>query len=226
MEPDLKRLIDVVLSVVFLIVLSPVLVLAALAVLVDLGSPVIFRQSRAGKDGRAFEIIKFRTMRDGPGSDAERVTRLGHWLRLTSIDELPELVNVILGDMSLVGPRPHLLSDLKGYSTRQRRRLAMRPGMTGLAQVNGRNAIGRDKKIALDLAYIRDRSIWLDLAIMAKTVPVVLIRAGRDKAAGAGLNTAPLWPRLPNPMVLFWILVEPIGIEPTTSSLRTTRSPN
>ena len=186
-EPDLKRAFDIVLSTVLLVVLSPILVITALVVLIDLGSPVIFRQPRAGKDGRTFNIIKFKTMRDGPGADADRVTALGRWLRLSSIDELPELVNVLVGEMSLVGPRPHLVSDKNRYSARQMRRLSVRPGMTGLAQVNGRNSIAWEKKIALDLAYLRDHSLWLDLAIIAKTIPVVLLRARRDKAAGDGL---------------------------------------
>lgn len=192
----MKRLFDVCFSLIFLILLAPLLFVTGLLILIDLGSPVIFRQKRAGRDGRVFEIIKFRTMRDGEGTDAERVTWLGHWLRLTSIDELPELVNVLVGDMSLVGPRPHIASDARTYSRRQRARLSMRPGMTGLAQVNGRNAIARDRKIAFDLAYIRDHSLWLDLRIMAKTVPVVLLRAGRDKAAGDALCPSMLWPDL------------------------------
>ena len=202
----MKRLFDVCLSLIFLILLAPLLILTAMLILIDLGSPVIFRQRRAGRDGQVFEIIKFRTMRDGDGTDAERVTRLGHWLRLTSIDELPELVNVLFGEMSLVGPRPHMVAGARRYSRRQMARLSVRPGMTGLAQVNGRNAISHDRKIALDLAYIRDHSLWLDLQIMAKTVPVVLLRAGRDKAAGDALCPSMLWPdvsRWPSALVLF-----------------------
>lgn len=179
-----KRMFDVVVSTTGLIVLLPVLVMLALLVRHQMGAPVLFRQTRPGLDGRPFEMIKFRTMRaadDGHGlplSDAERLTSFGRWLRATSLDELPELWNVLTGDMSLVGPRPLLMEYLPLYSPEQQRRHEVRPGVTGWAQVNGRNAISWEEKFVLDVWYIDNRSFWLDLKILVLTVKRILKRDG------------------------------------------------
>jgi len=179
-----KRLMDVVVSTAALIVLFPLLAVLAVVVRRRMGAPVLFRQTRPGLDGRPFEMIKFRTMRDAhdehghPLSDAERLTAFGRWLRATSLDELPELWNVLKGDMSLVGPRPLLMDYLPLYSPEQMRRHEVRPGVTGWAQVNGRNAIGWEEKFALDVWYIDNRSFWLDLKILLLTVKRILRRDG------------------------------------------------
>jgi sugar transferase EpsL len=179
-----KRLFDVAVVVV----LAPVwlLVLAVVALLVHqrLGSPVLFRQVRPGQFGRPFTLIKFRTMRDAvdaagqPLADAQRLTAFGRTLRASSLDELPELWNVLTGDMSLVGPRPLLMSYLPLYSPEQMRRHAVRPGITGWAQVNGRNALNWPERFALDTWYVDNRSLWLDLRILAITAAKVLRRDG------------------------------------------------
>ena len=175
----MKRLVDIVVSLVALLLLSPVIVLVAVAVAAKLGRPVLFRQVRPGLDGKPFTMLKFRTMTDARGPDgsllpdADRLTSLGKWLRRTSIDELPELLNVVRGDMSLVGPRPLLVEYLPLYSSEQARRHEVRPGITGWAQVNGRNAVTWDEKFALDVWYVDHRSIRLDLEILAKTVQQV-----------------------------------------------------
>jgi lipopolysaccharide/colanic/teichoic acid biosynthesis glycosyltransferase len=175
---------DVVTSTTGLIVLLPVLVMLALLVRHQMGAPVLFRQTRPGLDGCPFEMIKFRTMRNAydkhglPLSDAERLTSFGRWLRATSLDELPELWNVVTGDMSLVGPRPLLMDYLPLYSPEQQRRHEVRPGVTGWAQVNGRNAISWEEKFALDVWYIDNRSFWLDLKILVLTVKRILKRDG------------------------------------------------
>ena len=175
---------DVVVSTAALIVLFPLLAVLAVVVRRRMGAPVLFRQTRPGLDGRPFEMIKFRTMRDAhdehghPLSDAERLTAFGRWLRATSLDELPELWNVLKGDMSLVGPRPLLMDYLPLYSPEQMRRHEVRPGVTGWAQVNGRNAIGWEEKFALDVWYIDNRSFWLDLKILLLTVKRILRRDG------------------------------------------------
>lgn len=179
-----KRLFDVVVSTTALIVLLPVLAILAGLVRLRMGAPVLFRQTRPGLDGRPFEMIKFRTMRAAhdrhgiPLADAERLTPFGRWLRATSLDELPELWNVAKGDMSLVGPRPLLMEYLPLYSPEQRRRHDVRPGVTGWAQVNGRNAISWEEKFALDVWYIENRSFWLDLKILVLTVNRILKRDG------------------------------------------------
>jgi len=171
-----KRALDVALTVPALIVLSPVFALVALAVRVSLGSPIIFRQQRPGKNERPFTLYKFRTMRDARDAqgtllpDARRLTRLGAFLRATSLDELPELVNVLRGDMSLVGPRPLLMEYLPLYSPEQRRRHDVRPGVTGWAQVNGRNALTWREKFALDIEYVEHVSLGLDLRILILTI--------------------------------------------------------
>jgi lipopolysaccharide/colanic/teichoic acid biosynthesis glycosyltransferase len=139
---------------------------------------VLFRQVRPGRHGELFTILKFRTMRDGPGADAERLTSLGRWLRATSLDELPELWNVLRGDMSLVGPRPLLVEYLPLYSPRQSRRHEVRPGLTGLAQVAGRNLVDWEERFELDVEYVDTRSLALDLRIIGQTVAAVLRREG------------------------------------------------
>jgi lipopolysaccharide/colanic/teichoic acid biosynthesis glycosyltransferase len=179
-----KRGIDVAVAGIGLVAGSPLLGAIALAVLVSMGRPVFFRQQRPGLDGRPFTLIKFRTMRaathaDGtPLPDHERITRLGRLLRATSLDELPELWNVLRGDMSLVGPRPLLMAYLDRYTPEQARRHAMRPGITGLAQVRGRNALTWESKFALDREYIDRWSLWLDLRILVRTVWQVVRREG------------------------------------------------
>ena len=171
-----KRAMDLALTVPALIVLSPVFALVALAVRASLGSPVIFKQRRPGMHERPFTLYKFRTMRDARDAqgtllpDARRLTRLGAFLRATSLDELPELVNVLRGDMSLVGPRPLLMEYLPLYSPEQRRRHDVRPGVTGWAQVNGRNALTWREKFALDIEYVEHVSLGLDLRILILTI--------------------------------------------------------
>jgi len=178
---DPKRAIDLVLSAVALVALAPLLAGLALAVRLSMGSPVLFRQVRPGIGGKPFMLVKFRTMRDpGPEmmSDAERLTRFGRFLRRSSLDELPELWNILKGEMSLVGPRPLLMQYLDRYSPDQARRNEVRPGLTGWAQVNGRNAITWDEKFALDTWYVDNRSLQLDLKILWLTVRQVLARRG------------------------------------------------
>lgn len=154
----------------------PVLCILLLLQHVKLGRPIFFRQTRAGKDGRAFDILKFRTMRSGEGSDEERLTEWGQFLRSTSLDELPELWNVLKGDMSLVGPRPLPTIYLERYSPEQARRHAVRPGITGWAQVNGRNGLTWKQQFEFDLWYVKNRSFLLDLKILCKTITTVLRR--------------------------------------------------
>lgn len=174
-----KRLLDIFAAAVALILLSPVLLVVALQVRRKLGSPVLFRQSRSGLHGQPFRMIKFRSMSDARGPDGTllpdeaRLGRFGLWLRRTSLDELPELLNVLKGDMSLVGPRPLLPEYLPLYSPRQRRRLDVRPGITGLAQVRGRNALSWEDKFEWDVQYVETRSFWLDLRILIETVRIV-----------------------------------------------------
>ena len=171
-----KRCLDLLLSVIALLLLSPLVIIVALAVLAFLGPPVFFRQVRPGLHGRPFTMIKFRTMEEAtdedgrPLSDEQRLGRFGTFLRASSLDELPELLNVIRGDMSLVGPRPLLMEYLPLYTPEQYRRHTVRPGITGWAQINGRNAISWEEKFELDLWYVDHRSIWLDLRILCLTV--------------------------------------------------------
>lgn len=177
-----KRGIDIVGAGAGLIVLAVPLGAIAIAVQRALGSPVLFKQPRAGKHGRLFTLHKFRTMRPAPSgafeNDEERLTPLGEWLRRTSLDELPELVNVLKGDMSLVGPRPLLPVYLDRYSTEQNRRHDMKPGITGWAQVNGRNALTWPKKLELDVWYVDNWSLELDLKILWQTLVQVVRREG------------------------------------------------
>jgi len=176
----LKRIIDLLLASVLLIVLSPLCLLTAAAILVCMGRPVLFRQNRPGLNGRAFELLKFRTMtdaRDDRGQvlpDEKRLTGLGRLLRRTSLDELPQLVNIIRGDMSLVGPRPLLMEYLDRYTEEQSRRHTVKPGITGWAQINGRNALSWEDKFRLDVWYVDNRSIWLDIKILLITIWKVL----------------------------------------------------
>ena len=174
----LKRLLDVAVSAVLLMLLSPVLLIVAGLVLAGLGAPVLFRQWRPGLGGRPFILFKFRTMTIDPRSDGERMTRLGSFLRSASLDELPQLWNVLRGDMSLVGPRPLLMEYLPRYSPLQARRHEMEPGITGWAQVNGRNTVSWDERFRMDVWYIDHWSIGLDLKILLLTVGRVLRRSG------------------------------------------------
>lgn len=180
----LKRFFDVVLSFSALVLLAPAIVIVAWQIRRKLGSPVLFRQIRPGLDGKPFEMVKFRTMRDAvdsngnPLPDAERMTPFGDFLRSTSLDELPELWNVLKGEMSLVGPRPLLVEYLPLYDEEQARRHEVRPGVTGWAQINGRNAISWEDKFKLDVWYVDNRSLWLDIKILWLTVKKVLIRDG------------------------------------------------
>lgn len=173
-----KRLFDLALTLPGLALLSPVLLLTALLVRVNLGPGVFFRQLRPGLHGKPFTILKFRTMRQGPGTDAERLTPFGRWLRSTSLDELPELLNVLKGDMSLVGPRPLLMQYLPRYTKEQARRHETPPGITGWAQVHGRNAQSWEERLALDVWYVDHRSLALDVRILARTALAVLRREG------------------------------------------------
>ncbi|WKU05089.1 sugar transferase [Micromonospora sp. HUAS LYJ1] len=182
MSPVLKRLVDLVLTALALLVAGPVMALVAMAVLVSMGRPVLFRQSRLGRDGKPFTVLKFRSMSvgggDGPGSDAGRLTRLGRWLRDTSLDELPSLWNVLRGDMSLVGPRPLPVQYRSRYTPQQFRRHLVRPGLTGLAQVNGRNGLAWEEKFRYDVWYVDNHTLLLDLRIMLRTAMTVFRREG------------------------------------------------
>ncbi|MGF2880431.1 sugar transferase [Acinetobacter johnsonii] len=178
----MKRLLDIIIASVALILLSPLYFYVAYKVKKNLGSPVLFRQVRPGLHGMPFEMIKFRTMKDAtdeqgnPLPDSERLTPFGKMLRSTSLDEMPELWNVIKGDMSVVGPRPLLMEYLSLYNQEQAKRHNVRPGMTGYAQVNGRNAIGWEQKFKLDTWYVENRSLWLDFKIMLQTVKKVIAK--------------------------------------------------
>lgn len=178
----LKRLLDIVIASSALVLLSPVYAFVAYKVRKNLGSPVLFRQTRPGLHGQPFEMIKFRSMKDAldtagnPLPDSERLTPFGKMLRATSLDEMPELWNVIKGDMSIVGPRPLLMEYLPLYNSEQAKRHDVRPGITGYAQVNGRNAISWEKKFELDTWYVNNQSLWLDFKIMLKTVKKVLAK--------------------------------------------------
>ncbi|WP_060483752.1 sugar transferase [Pseudomonas sp. NBRC 111123] len=180
----LKRLFDLTAAAVALLLLSPVIALVAWKVRKNLGAPVLFRQQRPGRDGKPFEMVKFRTMRDAVDAqgnvlpDAQRMTPFGGFLRSSSLDELPELWNVLKGEMSLVGPRPLLMEYLPLYSPEQYRRHEVRPGVTGWAQINGRNALGWEDKFKLDVWYVENRSFWLDLKILFLTVKKVVKKDG------------------------------------------------
>lgn len=189
-----KRLLDVTASAAVLVLGAPVLAATAALVYADVGRPVLFRQPRVGLGGRVFELIKFRTMKDAIGRDGrplpdgERLTRIGRVLRASSLDELPQLVCVLRGDMSMVGPRPLLVEYLARYSPEQARRHAVPPGITGLAQVAGRNALTWPEKFALDVYYVDHHSLALDLEILARTAWAVI---RRDGISAAGQATMP-----------------------------------
>jgi lipopolysaccharide/colanic/teichoic acid biosynthesis glycosyltransferase len=177
-QHDLKDMIDRAAAISALVLLSPVLVVIALVLRTSMGSPVLFRQARCGRHGRLFDVLKFRTMKNGDGSDDIRLTPVGRFLRSTSLDELPELWNVLRGEMSLVGPRPLHARYLDRYTTEQARRHEVLPGITGWAQVNGRNAISWEEKFALDAWYVEHGSLWLDFRILLLTVWRVVTRSG------------------------------------------------
>ncbi|WP_313036196.1 sugar transferase [Acinetobacter sp.] len=178
----LKRSLDIVIASAALILLSPVYFYVAYKVRKNLGSPVLFRQVRPGLHGKPFEMIKFRSMKDAVDAqgnvlpDSERLTPFGKMLRASSLDEMPELWNVIKGDMSIVGPRPLLMEYLPLYNAEQAKRHNVRPGITGYAQVNGRNAISWEKKFELDTWYVENQSLWLDFKIMLKTIKKVIAK--------------------------------------------------
>lgn len=183
---SVKRAVDVIVSALGLIATAPLLAAIALVILLTHGRPAFFRQVRPGRGGEAFELVKFRTMlppSDTRRSDAERLTGIGRFLRSTSLDELPSLINVLRGDMSLVGPRPLLVEYLERYTPEQARRHEVRPGVTGLAQINGRNAISWEEKFRFDVHYVDHRSLLLDLVILAGTVKAVLRRTGINENA-------------------------------------------
>ena len=179
-----KRVIDMIISGIGLIILSPLLVIISLVILMQMGMPILLKQMRPGLNGKPFHMYKFCTMTDerdeqgNPLSDEQRLTRLGRFLRSTSLDELPELFNVLKGNMSLVGPRPLLMRYLDRYTPEQARRHEVKPGITGWAQVNGRNAITWEEKFALDVWYVDNWSLWLDIKILAMTVVKVFTKEG------------------------------------------------
>ena len=170
----MKRILDLAIIVLLGPIWIPVAAIVALAVWVNLGRPVLFAQDRAGLNGRPFTLYKFRTMRAGEGTDEDRLTRLGRFLRAASLDELPELWNVLKGEMSLVGPRPLPVRYLDRYTPQQNRRHEVLPGITGWAQVNGRNALDWETKFRYDVDYVDSRSLWLDFKILGRTVWQVL----------------------------------------------------
>ncbi|HEX8674253.1 MAG TPA: sugar transferase [Longimicrobium sp.] len=184
MSAAVKRLVDVLASAGGLLVLSPVLLAVAVAVRWSMGSPVLFRQVRPGRHAVPFAMYKFRTMRDAhdesgnPLPDGERLTSVGRFLRKTSLDELPELINVLRGDMSLVGPRPLLMRYLPYYTPREQRRHDVRPGITGWAQVNGRNTARWAERLEMDVWYVEHQSLWLDLRVLARTAASLLGQKG------------------------------------------------
>ena len=189
-----KRVIGFVISLIALIVLSPVILIVGILVYIKLGSPIIFKQERPGKDGKIFKMYKFRTMLDSYNKfgealpDEERLTKFGKILRSTSLDELPELINVIKGDMSLVGPRPLLVEYLELHSDEQKKRHNVRPGITGWAQVNGRNSITWNEKLNLDVEYVKNLSLILDIKILFLTVYKVFKRDGINQEGNATIE--------------------------------------
>ena len=190
----IKRILDFILSLIAIIVLSPVMLVVAVLVRVKLGSPVLFKQQRPGKDEKIFRMYKFRTMTDEKDAegrllpDEKRLTRFGKLLRSTSLDELPELFNILKGDMSIVGPRPLLVAYLPLYNERQKHRHDVRPGFTGLAQVNGRNSITWEEKFEWDVRYVEHVTFLEDCRIILKTVKVVLAREGISSDTSATME--------------------------------------
>lgn len=190
----MKRLFDITVSILVCLIFMPFLLLVMILIRFNLGSPIFFSQNRPGKDGKIFKMVKFRTMtseRDTNGEllpDSVRLTKFGRFLRATSIDELPELWNVLKGDMSLVGPRPLLVEYIKLYTPEQARRHLVRPGITGWAQINGRNAIEWEEKFKLDCWYVDNKSLWLDLKILFLTLKKVFIREGISQSGQATME--------------------------------------
>ncbi|SFT85343.1 sugar transferase [Halomonas saccharevitans] len=188
----IKRTFDIAMAVIMLLLLSPVMLLVALLIKLTMRGEVFFRQWRPGKGEVPFQVLKFKTMRDAVNSqgellpDEERVTRLGLWIRRASLDELPQLFNILKGDMSFVGPRPLLMEYLPYFIAEERRRHEVRPGVTGLAQINGRQDISWEDKLSLDVEYVDRQTLWLDLKILFTTVVVVLNREGILHAAPQG----------------------------------------
>jgi lipopolysaccharide/colanic/teichoic acid biosynthesis glycosyltransferase len=185
----LKRGIDIIGAGLGLLVAAVPMAIVAIIIRVTMGSPVLFRQERPGLHGRPFTLVKFRSMRDGPGDDIDRLTRTGAFLRATSLDELPELWNVLRGDMSLVGPRPLLMSYLPLYSEEQARRHEVRPGLTGLAQVEGRNLLDWPERLANDVHYVDTWTNVGDLKIIGRTIGAVLRRTGISAEDEATMRT-------------------------------------
>ena len=191
MQQKIKRVIEFALAFITLIIFSPILLIVGVGVRIKLGSPIFFRQARVGLNGEVFEMIKFRTMKDAYDAegnllpDEERLTAFGSFLRKSSLDELPELWNVLKGDMSLVGPRPLLVEYLPLYSERQMKRHHVRPGITGYAQVNGRNNISWGRKFELDVYYVENFSLWLDFKILCQTFTKVLRQADINQEGNA-----------------------------------------
>ena len=190
----MKRLLDIIVASIALIFLSPIFLIVAYKVRKNLGSPIFFYQERPGKNGQIFKMMKFRSMKDAfdkegnPLPDDQRITPFGHKLRATTLDEMPQLFNVLKGDMSIVGPRPQMKDFLEHYTPEQMRRHEVKPGMTGLAQVSGRNNLSWEEKFELDAKYVDTHSIWLDFKIMFKTVEVMLKKEGinaPDQEVGA-----------------------------------------
>ncbi len=194
MYPFFKRVFDIIFSLAWLIGFSPLLVVIAILVRIKLGSPIFFIQERPGKDAKPFRMVKFRTMTDAHDdagnllSDEVRLTPFGKFLRSTTLDEFPEMWNVLIGDMSVVGTRPLMMRYLPRYNAFQARRMEMKPGVTGWAQVNGRNAISWDEKFALDVWYIDNSSFWLDLKIVVKTFFVVINRRNINSSKAATME--------------------------------------
>jgi lipopolysaccharide/colanic/teichoic acid biosynthesis glycosyltransferase len=188
----IKRFIDIIISLIALVILSPIFFIVALKVRKNLGSPIFFLQERPGKNGKLFKMIKFRSMKDAvdqdgnPLPDEQRITPFGQKLRSTSLDEMPQLINVLKGDMSVVGPRPMLKEFVELYSPEQARRLEVRPGMTGLAQVSGRNELDYEERFRCDVWYVDNHSILVDFKIMCKTVGVMTKREGINAPGHVG----------------------------------------
>ena len=191
----IKRAIDVLSATIGLIVISPIIIIVAILVRIKLGTPILFKQDRVGKNGKIFKMIKFRTMVDATDKfgnilpDEERLTKFGKLLRSTSLDELPELINVLKGDMSLVGPRPLLVKYIELYSKEQWRRHEVKPGITGWAQINGRNSITWSEKFKLDVWYVDNTSIFLDFKILLLTVLKVIRRDGINQSTNESMES-------------------------------------
>ncbi len=187
LQLHIKYVLDKLLALILIIILFPLWIIIMIAIKLDDGGPIFFTQERLGENGKTFKIFKFRTMlvdadkfldENGRVTRKNRITRMGKFLRKLSLDELPQLINIIKGDMSIIGPRPALPSHLPRYTEWQKRRLLMKPGVTGLAQINGRNTLKWSKRIEYDIEYIENYSLWLDLKILLKTIKVVFLREG------------------------------------------------